>query len=269
MCTILKRYFLLVVLLGCGEGMEGQNPSTAQKLELPQKDDLWIFVMAGQSNMAGRGTIEAKDQLTNNRILTINSKNEIVVAKEPLHFYEPSGAGLDCGVAFGTEMLQNIPDHVAVLLIPTAVGGSSITQWINDDTHRKVKLLSNFKQRLQSSLKSGVLKGILWHQGEADAHNEATIEAYEQNLKTLFSKFRAIGGNTSLPIVIGKLGSYSTNQNSWNRINESIIAYSHTDPFCTVVETADLEHKGDKIHFNSDAQRMLGKRYAEAISALL
>ncbi|MEQ6118797.1 sialate O-acetylesterase [Reichenbachiella sp. MALMAid0571] len=37
---------------------------------------------------------------------------------------------------------------------------------------------SNFKQR-QPSLKDGILKGILWHQGEAGAHSENAIQVYE------------------------------------------------------------------------------------------
>jgi len=269
MYNVFKTCFLLVALLGCGENMDGQIPSTSKELELPPKENLWIFVMAGQSNMAGRAIIEVKDKLPNNRILTINSENKIVVAKEPLHFYEPSGAGLDCGVSFGTEMLENISNNISILLIPTAVGGSSIEQWINSETHRGVSLLNHFTQRLKATQNSGVLKGILWHQGEADAHSETKIAAYQQNLKILFKKFRTIAGNTSLPIVAGKLGSYSDNQVSWDKINESIVAYSLSDEFCTVVETSDFEDKGDKVHFNSGAQRMLGIRYAEAMLKLM
>ncbi|MEQ6118790.1 sialate O-acetylesterase [Reichenbachiella sp. MALMAid0571] len=265
MCRVFKICLLFVVLIGCGEDMDGQIPVITKELELPLKENLWIFMMAGQSNMAGRATIEPKDKLTNNRILTINSKNEIIVAKEPLHFYEPSGAGLDCGISFGTEMLKSIPENVSILLIPMAVGGSSITQWINNDTHRGVNLLSNFTQRLKSSQNLGIIKGILWHQGEADAHSENAIQVYEDNMRTLFGKFRTIAGNISLPIVAGKLGSYAVNQTSWDKINESIVAYSLSDEFCEVIETSDLEDKGDRVHFNSNAQRILGKRYAEVM----
>jgi len=53
---------------------------------------------------------------------------------------------------------------------------------------------SNFKQR-QPSLKDGILKGILWHQGEAGAHSENAIQVYEENMKTLFNKFRTVTGN--------------------------------------------------------------------------
>ncbi len=99
--------------------------------------------------------------------------------------------------------------------------------------------------------------------------SKTKIAAYQQNLKILFKKFRTIGGNTSLPIVTGKLGSYAANQTGCDRINESIVAYSLSDEFCEVVETSDFEDKGDRVHFNSGAQRMLGKRYAEAMLKLM
>lgn len=267
MSKLSKLCCLLLILLGCSihnEGIKTPEP-TAPAIHLPPKNDVWIFVMAGQSNMAGRAKIETQDLVRNNRILTINKEDEIVIAKEPLHFYEPSGAGLDCGIAFGTELLRQIPDDISILLIPTAVGGSSIKQWIDDQMHREVRLLSNFSQRLKAAQAYGVLKGILWHQGEADAHKEENLQAYPENLKTLFNKLRKIAFNESLPIVVGKLGSFASNQGSWDRINASIEAYTLSDENCGLVETSDLEDKGDKIHFNSDAQRALGRRFAEAM----
>src|SRR5687767_8499965 len=55
---------------------------------LPKKKNVWVFIMAGQSNMAGRGFVEPQDTVSNARILAINKDNEIILAKEPLHFYE-------------------------------------------------------------------------------------------------------------------------------------------------------------------------------------
>ncbi len=240
----------------------------SQRDSFPSKDKVWIFVLAGQSNMAGRGLIEEKDTITNSRILTINSENEVIVAKEPLHFYEPKGAGLDCGMSFGLEMLKKIPDDVTILLIPTAVGGSSISQWINDEMHRGVALFSNFSERVKASLDYGTLKGILWHQGESDASPEKTA-VYEENLEVLFGRFREVAGSDSLPIVMGKLGSFFFKPENWERVNEKMISYVASDEFCEIIETSDLDHKGDRIHFNSEAQRAMGKRFAKAMWGLI
>jgi len=43
--------------------------------------------------------------------------------------------------------------------LPTAVGGSSIAQWINDAYHRNVKLYSNFKDKITLGQEYGIIKG--------------------------------------------------------------------------------------------------------------
>src|SRR5688572_27154105 len=91
--------------------------------KLPGKDKTWIFIMAGQSNMAGRGVVAPEDTLPHPQILSINRYNEIILAKEPLHFYEPNLTGLDCGLSFGRQLIEDIDRSITVLLIPTAVGG--------------------------------------------------------------------------------------------------------------------------------------------------
>ncbi len=159
--------------------------------------------MAGQSNMAGRGLVESKDTIPDKRILSINKAGQLIVAKEPLHFYEPALTGLDCGYSFGKTLIKNIYDSISVLLIPTAVGGNSISQWLGDSVYRNVKLFSNFKVKVAIAKQFGVIKGILWHQGESDA-NEKNIPLYRERLSNLFTKFRLANGNNNLPILLGR-----------------------------------------------------------------
>src|SRR5687768_17550319 len=175
--------------------------------KLPKKNKVWIFLMAGQSNMAGRGFVEPQDTLSHPRILTINRNNEIILAKEPLHFYEPNLTGLDCGVSFARELIKHNPS-ITILLIPAAVGGSSSSQWLADSLHRNVKLLTNFKERVELAKKYGTFKGILWHQGEADTETNL-ISGYGERMRQLFTRLRAYCGNPTLPILIGELGSFS------------------------------------------------------------
>src|SRR6186997_3148776 len=142
-----------------------------------QKENVWVFIMAGQSNMAGRGIVEPEDTVSDKRILSINKEGQIIIAKEPLHFYEPERTGLDCGLSFAKNLLNEIPDSVSILIIPTAVGGSSISQWLGDSVYRNVKLFSNFLSKLEIAKQNGIIKGILWHQGESDA-TEKDIPLY-------------------------------------------------------------------------------------------
>ena len=239
-------------------------PRVIEKVEkAPDKNKVWAFVLAGQSNMAGRGLVEAQDTVSNRRILTINAEGQLIYAKEPLHFYEPSMAGLDCGLSFGKTLLKDIPKDISILIIPTAVGGSAIQQWLGDSTYRGVRLLSNFTEKVQLAKKYGNIKGLLWHQGESDA-NRRSIPLYKERLSRLFTVFRKTVGNDALPIIVGELGSYSNNKEEWSAINQVIHEYSNEDPHTFVVQSGDLKNKGDHIHFDSEGQRKLGERYAQA-----
>lgn len=236
--------------------------------ELPDKQNLWVFILAGQSNMAGRGLVEPQDTIPNERILTINKSGDLIVAKEPLHFYESTMAGLDCGLSFARELLNDIPDNTSLLVIPTAVGGSSIMQWLNDSTFRGVPLMSNFVEKLAIGKAHGTVKGILWHQGENDALTEEGVNLYQGRLKRLIEKFRQKADDPSLPVIMGELASFADNNKNWQRINTKIRTYHETDQNTAVVETGDLKHNGDKIHFDSEGQRTMGKRFAEAYTGL-
>jgi hypothetical protein len=220
--------------------------------------------------MAGRGAIDYNpfngDTISNRRIQTINQDGEIVLAKEPLHFYEPKMAGLDCGLSFARTMLSFIPEDVTILLIPTAVGGSSIKQWMDDSMHRGVMLWTNFKSKIEIAKKYGTVKGILWHQGESDA-NATGIPVYCENLKTLFTKMRTEVGEKKLPILMGELGYFSkTVHEQFMRMNVEMHQYAKKDKRSLVVGAKGLDHKGDNLHFNSAGQRELGRRYAHAFA---
>src|SRR5689334_18433743 len=166
-------FVISLTLLHCAVAQNETNTSLPKETivvkKLPPKQNVWAFLLAGQSNMAGRGMVEPSDTLPDPRILTINQKNEIVVAKEPLHYYEPGRTGLDCGLSFAKALLKSVPDNVTILLVPAAVGGSSIQQWLEDETWRDVKLLTNAREKIAEASKVSVFKGILWHQGEANA----------------------------------------------------------------------------------------------------
>jgi len=227
------------------------------------KQNVWIFIMAGQSNMAGRALVEPQDTITNKRILSINKDGRLILAKEPLHFYEPNLTGLDCGLSFAKRLLKNIPRNISILIIPTAVGGSSISQWLGDSLYRSVRLFSNFTARVNNAKQYGTIKGILWHQGESDA-NEKNSPEYQERLGILMNKFRAVTGVKDLPVLIGELGSFSKYKQQFGVINETIHRYASQNANTIVISTGDLKDKGDSLHFNSSAQRTMGKRFAEA-----
>ena len=235
---------------------------------LPKKENFWIFILAGQSNMAGRGLVEPQDTIPNPKILTMSNENIWLIAKEPLHLYEPKMTGLDLGLSFGKKLLEFLPDNIYIGLVPCAIGGSSIEQWLGDSLFRTINLLSNFKNKTMIASKEGTIKGILWHQGENNANQEGVIH-YKHNVNALFNKFRLISRNDTLPIIVGELGSFlqatkfSSYPDTINRIYERMTG---KDRNILIVYTKDLAHKGDHLHFDSRSLRLLGNRFAETYS---
>jgi len=265
----MKIYMIAISLLLLSTEGWSQNDKDRTKFfpkeksypkKFPSKKNTWVFLMAGQSNMAGRGWVEAQDTVPDKRIFSIDSDGKLLYAKEPLNLFEPSYVGLDCGVSFARSLLKEIPSKINVMIIHTAVGGSNIRQWIDDSTHRNVKLLTNFKEKVAIAKKYGIIKGIIWHQGEADA-NAKRIPLYEKNLSTLCTTFRSIVGNDQLPIIMGELGAFSKEPQAFEAVNKIIRNYPNQDPRSDFITTADLQHKGDSLHFNSAGQRMMGERY--------
>jgi hypothetical protein len=235
---------------------------------MPNQEKVWVFIMAGQSNMAGRGFVAPEDTLPHLRILTINAAGKIILAKEPLHWYEPNLTGLDCGMSFARNLIKNAPKDVSILLIPAAVGGSSAGQWLGDSLYRGVKLMSNFKEKVVMAKRYGHIKALLWHQGESDAQPNK-IELYAEKIKTVFGQFRAIVGQEKLPILVAELGSYSADNDYWQAINKIIHSNAATDPNISVIPTTDLKEKGDRIHFDAEGQRLMGKRMAREYVKLI
>ncbi len=243
---------------------------TNQEKTTSESDEVWVFIMAGQSNMAGRGEVEAQDQITNPRIIALDSSNQWVLAKEPLHYYEPSRRGLDCGLSFARNVLKHIPEEASIAILPCAVGGSTVEQWLGDSLHRNVNLLSNFKNKVAIGKSKGIIKGIIWHQGEGNTKANL-IPEYQDRISTLFSNFREIVGNEKLPIILGELGSFEIPEEEklrYQSINHIMHVYANGDPYSEVIATEDLDDKGDELHFNSSSLRIMGERYAKKFNAL-
>jgi hypothetical protein len=241
-------FFLLFLSFGC-----------------TSKTEKWIFIMAGQSNMAGRGILEAQDTITDEKILVLNKEMDLVVAKEPLHFYEPELAGLDCGVSFAKELRSGLSDNIEIILVPCAVGGSSIDQWLNNLPRKNIKLYSNFMKRVNAVKSKGIIKGILWHQGESDAHQDK-LPDYQSKLEKLIQKFRTDIGDENLTILVGELGEYTDSEgrrNNWKVLNNILKKIEKKDKNVFIISSKNLKSNPDKIHFNSESQRELGRRYAK------
>ncbi len=266
---------ILVCLISVSIYAQDTQVNFPKQIEYPEKmpdpSNFWIFIMAGQSNMAGRGIVEPEDTIPNPRILTVNLNNEWVIAKEPLHLYQPKLTGMDSGLSFARELLKQLGDSITIGLIPCAVGGSPIQAWAGDSIFNGVQLLTNFREKAGMAMKYGKVKGILWHQGESDAFPEK-IQVYKPKLEYVLTIMREFLGDDSLPIIMGELGNYTTpaeRQENWNKINAIIHQIPADLNNCFVVPTDDLHCNPDNVHFDTISQRVLGKRYADKYISII
>jgi Carbohydrate esterase, sialic acid-specific acetylesterase len=233
---------------------------------LPSKENFYIYILAGQSNMAGRGFVQPQDTVISQRVLALDKNNEWVYAKEPLHYYEPARTGLDCGLSFGKKISELYGKEITIGLVPCAIGGSSIEQWLGDSTYHDVILYSNMMNKVKIAMQSGIIKGILWHQGETNATTR-NYKNYKEKLKTFFSKARNDFSNPDLPIYAGELSSFlSRIKNPFaDSVNKDLHTLSSDIKNMYVIKTGDLTPKKDSIHFDSRSQRIMGERFAEAV----
>src|SRR5438034_5896357 len=157
-----KIIFFLFLFISCTAGKKihedrlNHFPVTVEKPAiLPAKENFYIYILAGQSNMAGRGFVQPQDTIPSQLVLTLNKDNEWVYAKEPLHYYEPTRTGLDCGLSFGKKISALYGKNIMIGLVPCAVGGSSIEQWLGDSIYRDVTVYSNLVKKMKMAIQYG------------------------------------------------------------------------------------------------------------------
>ncbi len=236
---------------------------------LAERSKFHLYLLVGQSNMAGRGTVEAQDLSINPRVLMLDKDGRWVAAMDPLHTDKPTVAGVGLGTTFGKVMAEADPE-VVIGLIPCAVGGTSVSQWQKgaDPVQPWGKLYDNAIGRAKLALRDGVLMGILWHQGEADS-STANIAAYQERLTKLVADFRADLDAPDVPFVAGMLGVWDPQRHGGRQaFNENLKSLPTWFANAAVVDSTGLEHRGDSTHFNSASQREFGRRYAQALQSL-
>ncbi len=215
----------------------------------PAPKQMKLFLLIGQSNMAGRGKVEAQDQVENPHIFMLTKDLKWVPAKDPLHFDKPV-AGVGPGSEFAREIQKANPD-ATIGLIPCAVGGTSLDQWKAGGALYKTAI-----ERTREAMKHGSLAGILWHQGEADSAPDKAA-TYADRFDTMIGQLRKDLKADVVPVVMGELvHGHGTN----DAVNVELAKAAKKVPLCGLASSEGLGNKA--LHFNSADARTLGQRYA-------
>ena len=235
------------------------------KENVPSSFDLYVCI--GQSNMAGRATLTPEVMDTLQNVYLLNDKGNFEPAVNPLNRYSTVRKDLSMqrlGPAYGfaKEMARQTKRPVG--LVVNARVGSSINSWLKGS---KDGYYEEALSRVRIAMKQGgVLKAILWHQGEADCSNP---EAYKQKLISLVKDLREDLGMPNLPVVVGQISQWNWTKREAGTVpfNQMIKKVSSFIPYSDWVSSKGLGwYKDEKDpHFNTEAQLLLGKRYAKKI----
>ena len=222
---------------------------------------LMLVLLAGQSNMAGRGEIEPEDREEIPGLLMINRNFEWVPAVEPVTADRPF-AGVGPGRTFGRLLLEANPGCM-VGLVPPAVGGTPISAWKRGGSSPwdpQERPYDQAIERAAAALKRGTFAAVLWHQGETDAKLRNC--RYAEDLKEVIRNFRADLPLAGVPFLCGGLGEYlKGGKYDFPPIDAAIQAVAAELPDLEYVSVAGLTDKGDNLHFSSASARELGRRY--------
>lgn len=243
---------MLPVVAFAGSGSERE--AAAEWEDAP----LALFLLLGQSNMAGRGVIEARDREPHPRIFMLDAAREWRPAIDPVHFDKPAIAGVGPASAFA-HVLAEVDPRMHIGLVPAAMGGSSLDDW-----HPEGPLFAEAMARARSAAKRGRIAGILWHQGEADSTPERAA-TYAARFAHVVERIRAELGSSEIPVIVGETGRFRAGSDT---INTVLAALPASVPRCAFVSAEELSDKGDKVHFDAPSLRELGRRYARAWLAL-
>jgi len=251
---------LLLLIVPASARSQPQQPPIPEKLHL--------FLLVGQSNMAGRGALEPPaDRTASERVLKWSKEGKWLPAVEPYHWDKP-GAGAGLAKTFAEAVTESDPE-ITVGLIPAAVGGSPLAMWSpgawfpSTRSHPYDDAIARARAAMASG--TGTLKAILWHQGESDCVRHRSL-IYEEKLRELITRFRHDLGDEQLPFFIGQLGRFPEKPwtDDYRRIDEANQHLAQSMTHVWSISAEGLPGKGDKLHFNTEALRLFGRRYAEA-----
>lgn len=244
--------------------------------------DYDIYILAGQSNMDGRGSVSSLSgpfasaqagQLIyyanpGDGDATVNSSGWQTLA--PGFSVSPgtsrSSALLNTTfgpeVSFADAITQANPAGNPVAVIKVSRGGTNLhTDWSPTGFMYQGLLteVANALSLLTDGGDTGTIRGMLWHQGESDSND---LENYQANLETLIGNVRSEFSSPALPFVIGELGQ--AKPEAFRSLQQTIADENAGVGFASSTGL----NTPDGTHFDAAGQVVLGQRYAEQIAVL-
>jgi hypothetical protein len=218
-----------------------------------------IFILAGQSNMQGKG-LESEYSL-------LPPPDSVFVFTEHYAWQrgkEPVNDGIGPSISFASELLK-AKRQPPIGLVNVAEGGTNIGQWSKSTGDKS--LYQRLLKRALAASTQGHIKGVLFMQGENDAEGDSTDHYTDWDVQ--FEKFvtdlRHDLNNDSLPIVFGQLGKGT--KPYWVQIKACQQRVNL--PLVAMIKTDDLAYQDTSVHYTTQGYIELGKRFAHGYKSLV
>ncbi len=300
---------MVAVIGGCATQMPGTQESVKAS-----RSQYKLYFLGGQSNMEGYGAVEElpaawRDPIDGVMIYTGKS----VADNEPeggIGIWDVLRPGYGFGfntdgkvnyfrysigpeLAFGRRLTELDPGS-KIAIIKYSRGGSSLQDgasgygsWAPDsNVGNGVNQYDNALAAIRNALSQRdidgdgtadhlVPAGIIWMQGEADAHHsQVAADAYEGNLKRMMNLLRVALGVDDVPVVIGKItdsGRYTgrTLMPFISTVHAAQRNFVRDDTCAAYVTITDgFKYRKDGWHYLTGEYLRLGTAFAEAVATL-
>jgi hypothetical protein len=244
-----------------------------------------IFILAGQSNMCGRGIIQtgvddsysllynrvSQFGITNNMNSDGTLKANVVLtpATNPLDWADifpgegSTGTEPNTCSLFRTFCEDLIKSNVMlprerIILLPMAKGATGFftEQWNKTDNKFYTALITAYNALINSLKSDYTFGGMFWIQGESDS---STSDLYTSYLKQFYSDLIIdIPALLTSCFIMGEINNTSSQKANLNNILNSFADGKNR----FIVHSSGLPtNVGDTTHYNTVAQREIGKMF--------
>ena len=271
-----------------------------------------LYFLAGQSNMEGYGYIkDLPEELrkSTSRMMIFHGNSRLDNQSggglgmwspiQPGHGtgFQSNGVSNEYSLRFGPELsfahsiLAATDRRVAIIKYATGGTGLSVgvgfSNWAPDYStaeglNQYDHALTTIKAALydqdidNDGIKDTLIpRGIIWMQGEADAHHsKAAAEAYQTQLKRLMDLFRAALHTDDLPVVIGRSSKPASGGEQGMLTYIDIVQqgqeqYVQNDPCATYIkEFEPFERTDGGWHYTSEGYIKMGQAFAREVLKL-
>ena len=237
-----------------------------------------VFILAGQSNMAGCGMNHelSSEYLGEVERFKIYAEGTVEASlKGKWSTLKPGfGSGSGCfgpELTFGMDISKAYPDS-EILLIKCGWSGTSLQgDWrppsAGGATGPLYKNLIETVNKALGSLDNSIsyeFAGMCWMQGESDACNIFPAREYEDNLTAFINDVRKEFNAPSMPFVIAMIDD----SDAWVEnaiVREAQVNVSKKVPYVYIFDTKDYDTDG--MHYKTQGILDMGSDFAKAIIA--